>query len=205
MPKGDKNAERINNETPIERGRRMRGLTISQEDILKASLPAPTDEQIHNMLNVGGRPRCFESPESMAIEIEGYFQSLTAPLYDESGAQIGVRWIGKPTVGGLAVYLGVERTTVNNYAKSDRFSLLLKRAKDIIHSFNEQMLADGRNCIGAINTLVNLREGWVSDQRNIQIEPILPDNKAKSTLEIADFLDSKALPESEIKNLTDEN
>lgn len=202
MAKGEKNALRIQNETTIERGNRMRGLTLSQEDILKASLPAPTDEQIHNMLNVGGRPLCFESPEDMSREIEGYFKSLTAPVFDDENVQVGVRWVGKPTVGGLAVYLGVDRKTVFNYSKSDRFSPLLKRAKDIIHSFNEQMLADGRNCIGAINTLVNLRDGWVSDQRNIQIEPVLPDAGAKPVDEIATFLDTVELPG---ENLTDEN
>lgn len=196
MPKGEKNAVRIKGESDIERGRRMRGLTISEEDILKTSLPAPTDEQIHNMLNPSFKPRCFKSAEDMSKEIEGYFKSLTAPVFDENNVQIGVRWIGKPTVGGLAVYLAVDRKTVFNYTKSDEFSPLLKRAKDIIHAFNEGMLADGRNPVGAINTLVNLRDGWVSDQKNIQIEPKLPDNGAKSADEITDFLDSKALPES---------
>lgn len=205
MPKGEKNAERIQNETSLDRGNRMRGLTISEEDILKASIPAPTDEQIHNMLNPSFQPRCFKSPEDMAREIEEYFKSLTAPVFDDEGAQIGVRWIGKPTVGGLAVYLAVDRKTVFNYSKSDQFSPLLKRAKDIIHAFNESMLADGRNPVGAINTLVNLRDGWVSDQKNIQIEPVLPDTGAKPVDEIASFLDSKALPEAEIKNLTDGN
>lgn len=197
MPKGDKNALRIKNESDIERGHRMRGLTVSEEDILKSSIPAPTDEQIHNMLNPSFQPRCFKSAEDMSKEIEGYFKSLTAPVFDDKGIQIGVRWIGKPTVGGLAVYLAVDRKTVFNYSKSDEFSTLLKRAKDIIHSFNEQMLADGRNCIGAINTLVNLRDGWVSDQKNIQIEPKLPDNGAKSADEITAFLDERALPESD--------
>lgn len=197
MPKGEKNAVRIKNESPEEKNERMKGLTVTSEDILKSSLPAPTDEQIHNMLNTGGRPLCFESPEDMAREIEGYFKSLTATVFDNNGVSVGKRWIGKPTVGGLAVYLGVDRKTIFNYSKSDRFSPLIKRAKDIIHSFNEQMLADGRNCIGAINTLVNLRDGWVSDQKNIQIEPKLPDNGAKSADEITAFLDNRALPESD--------
>lgn len=195
MPKGEKNAVRIKSESNVERGNRMRGLTISEEDILKSSLPAPTDEQIHNMLNLGGRPLCFESPEDMAREIENYFKSLTTPVFDENNVCIGKRWIGKPTVGGLAVYLGVDRKTVFNYSKSDRFSPLLKRAKDIIHAFNEGMLADGRNPVGAINTLVNLRDGWVSDQKNIQIEPVMPDPGARSADEITAFLDEKSLPE----------
>lgn len=197
MPKGDKNAVRIKNETPEETYERIKGLTVTQEDILKSSLPAPTDEQIHNMLNFAGRPLCFESPKIMANEIEKYFKSLTAPIFDEKGICIGKRWIGKPTVGGLAVYLGVDRKTVFNYSKSDEFSPLIKRAKDIIHAFNEGMLADGRNPVGAINTLVNLREGWVSDQKNIQIEPIMPDNGAKSKDEISEFLSQRALPESD--------
>jgi hypothetical protein len=191
-----KKGMKMTNITDEDRERRRGTLTVTNEDVLKGSIPAPSPEKIHNMLfNVGGRPKCFESPEDMARGIEDYFMSLTVPVFDERGVQVGTRWAGKPTIGGLAVHLACDRRTINEYTKSDEFSPLIKRAKDIIHAFNEQMLVDGRNPVGAINYLVNIREGWVSDQRNIKIEPVMPDVGAKSTDEIAAFLDDKALPE----------
>ena len=74
---------------------------------------------------------------------------------------------------------------------------VIKRAKDIIHAFNEGMLSEGKNVVGEINTLVNLREGWVADEKTIKVEPIMPDNGARSTAEITAFLDDKALPPGE--------
>lgn len=191
-----KKGMKMTNLTEEDRERRRGTLTVTQEDVLKGSIPAPSPDKIHNMLhNLGGRPKCFESPEVMAAGIEDYFLSLTVPVFDEEGIQIGTRWAGKPTIGGLAVHLACDRRTINEYTKSDQFSPLIKRAKDIIHAFNEQMLVDGRNPVGAINYLVNIREGWVSDQKNIKVEPVMPDVGAKSADEIVAFLDDKALPE----------
>lgn len=181
-----------------DRERRRGNFCVTTEDVIKSSIPAPSDEQIHRMLNVGGRPKCFESPEDMVEGIEDYFKGLTTTVVDENGNVLGSRWIGRPTFGGLAVSLGVSRRTLFEYSKSDEFLPLIKNAKDIIHAFNEQMLADGRNPVGAINTLVNLRDGWVSDQKNIQIEATIPDNGAKSADEITAFLDDRALPEGKI-------
>ena len=186
-----------------EQNRRKGIFSVTQADVLKAAIDAPTPEQIHKMLYTVGRPRCFENPEQMAKEIEGYFNSLVTTVYDEEGNVLEVKWKSKPTFGSMAVYLGVDRRTLFEYSKSDEFLPLIKRAKGIIHAFNEQMLADGRNPVGAINTLVNLRDGWVSDQKNITIEPVQPDNGAKTTGEIIDFLDDVSLPESQ--NLTESN
>jgi hypothetical protein len=104
----------------------------------------------------------------------------------------------KPTVGGLAIHLGVARETVWAYSKSDQFSNLIKKAKEIITNFTEEMLIEGKNPVGAINTLVNLRVGWVADEKTIKIEPVAPDNGAKSPEEIAAFLDERALPDADI-------
>lgn len=196
MPKGEKNAVRIKNETPEQRNHRMRGIVVSDEEIAKNSLPAPSIEKIHALLNRGaGQPPCFSSEEELSKAVESYFASLLAPYYDERGVEVGTKWIGKPTLGGLAIHLGCDRQTVFNYSKSDRYFYIIKSAKDIIHAFNEGMLTEGKNVVGAINTLVNLRDGWVADEKTIKIEPVMPDNGARSTSEIADFLDGKALPE----------
>lgn len=198
MPKGEKNAVRIKNETPAQRNHRMRGIVVSDEEVAKNSLPAPSIGEIHALLNRGaGQPPCFESREALMTAVESYFDSLLAPYYDERGVEIGTKWIGKPTLGGLAIHLCCDRSTIWNYSKSDRYFDIIKSAKDIIHAFNEGMLSEGKNVVGAINTLVNLRQGWVADEKTIKIEPIVSDNGARSADEITAFLDDKALPESD--------
>ena len=63
--------------------------------------------------------------------------------------------------------------------------------------FTEELLIEGKNIPGAINTLINLRVGWVADEKTIKIEPTMQDNGAKSKDEISEFLSQRALPESE--------
>lgn len=196
MPKGEKNALRIKNETMAQRVNRMRGIVVSDEEVAKKSLPAPSIEKIHSLLSRGaGQPPCFANEEELSVAIESYFATLLAPHYDENGVQIGTRWIGKPTLGGLAIHLECDRQTIFNYSKSDRYFYIIKRAKDIIHAFNEGMLSEGQNVVGAINTLVNLRDGWVADEKTIKIEPVMPDKEARTEGEILDFLDEKSLPQ----------
>ncbi len=185
----------MKNITPADRERRQRTLTVTQEEVVKASIVAPSPEVIHNFLT--GRPPAYATEEELQTKIEEYFGTLLAPEYDEQGVQVGMRWMNKPTVGGLAVHLGIDRVTLHNYGKSDRFFNIIKRAKDLIHAFNEQMLTEGKNPVGAINTLINTSSFWVSDQRNIRLEPVIQEVSAKTTDEIAEFLDDRALPESD--------
>lgn len=193
MAKGDG----VKNESLEAREHRMRGVTISNEELVKNAIPAPSLDKIHALLTNNGRPPCFDSPEAMNAEIEDYFVSLLAPTFDENGVQNGLRWVRKPTIGGLAIHLGVSRDTIWRYSKSDRFSDSIKRAKDIIANFTEEMLIEGKNPVGAINTLVNLHVGWVADEKTIKVEPVMPDAGARSTDEIVAFLDDKALPDVE--------
>lgn len=188
------------NESLAERENRMRGvaLVVNEEDLAKNTINAPSLEKIHDLLQGAGKvghPPCFESVEAMADGIEDYFASCMAPIFDKNGVQMGMRWMRKPTVGGLAIHLGVSRDTIWRYSKSDQFSDLIKKAKEIITNFTEEMLIEGKNPVGAINTLVNLRIGWVADEKTIKVEPVVPNNQAKSPEEIAAFLDERALPE----------
>jgi hypothetical protein len=199
MPKGEKNAVRIKNETPAQRGHRMRGVTISDEEVKKNAIPAPSPDKIHALLTNGGRPPCFETEADLTAAIEDYFNSCLTPIIDEqTGVVTGMRWWKKPTLGGLAIHLGCTRETIWNYGKSDRYFNTIKKAKDIITNFTEELLIEGKNPVGAINTLVNLRVGWVADEKTIKVEPVMPDNGAKTTDEITAFLDERALPEGKI-------
>ncbi len=188
-----KKGMKMKNLTPEDRERRVQQMAISEKDVKGSDIAAPSPDVIHRFLS--GRPPAYSTEEELQREIEDYFNSLIVAVYDEQGIQIGMRWRNKPTVGGLAVHLGIDRTTMHNYSKSDQFFDTIKKAKDLIHSFNEQMLTEGKNPVGAINTLINTSQFWVSDQKNIRIEPKMPDNEAKSADEITEFLETKALPE----------
>lgn len=194
MPKGDG----VKNETQVQRAHRMRGVTISDEEVKKNAIPAPSVDKIHALLTNKGKPPIFETEEKLTAAIEDYFNSCLTPMVDEeTGLVIGMKWWKKPTLGGLAIHLGVTRETIWNYGKSDLHFNTIKKAKDIITNFTEELLIEGKNPVGAINTLVNLRVGWVADEKTIKVEPVMPDNGAKSADEITAFLDERALPPGE--------
>ena len=190
-----KKGMKMKNLTDEDRERRVRQMAVTEQDVLSSDIAAPSPEVIHRFLS--GRKPIYTTEEELQAEIEDYFNSLLVTVYDEKGIQVGLKWRNKPTVGGLAVHLGIDRMTMHNYSKSDRFFDTIKKAKDLIHSFNEHMLTEGKNPVGAINTLINTSNFWVSDQKNIRVEPVIPDTGAKSRDEITDFLENRALPESD--------
>lgn len=185
------------NETAVARANRMRGvaMVIDEAELVKSAIPAPSLDKIHNLLSNTGRPPCFDSEEALREEIEDYFASCLTPVYDENNVVVGVKWTRKPTIGGLAIHLGCTRQTIWNYSQSEKFFDLIKRAKDVITNFTEELLIEGKNPVGAINTLVNLRVGWVADEKTIKVEPVVPDRGAQSAEEIAAYLDDRSLPE----------
>lgn len=199
MPKGEKNAVRIKNETDVERKHRMRGVVVASPEDAKRIIFAPDADKIQNLLLRGpGCPPCFDTAEALAKEVNNYFMSLIAPVTDENGTVIGSRWIRKPTLSGLATFLGCSRQTIWEYSKSDEKSYIIKNAKNLIAEYAEDAMLDGGNPAAYINYLLNLRmeTPWIADEKTIKVEPVMPDNGAKSADEISAFLDTKALPES---------
>ena len=193
-----KKGMKMKNLTETDIQRRQGNFAVTQEEVAKSAIPAPMPDKIHKFLKSGpGDFSAFESEEELQKEIEGYFNSCFFFETDENNVITGVKWLRKPTLSGLAIHLGVARETIWKYGKSDRFGNTIKRAKDIITNFTEELLIEGKNPVGAINTLVNLRVGWVADEKTIKLEPVMPDNGAKSTEEITAFLDDKALPGAE--------
>lgn len=187
---------KMQNLTPSDIERRKGNFAVTQEEVAKAAIPAPMPDKISKFLKAGpGTFSAFESEEQLQAEIEDYFNSCVVYETNEDGVVIGARWVKKPTLSGLAIHLGVARETIWSYGKSDRFGNTIKRAKDIITNFTEELLIEGKNIPGAINTLVNLRVGWVADEKTIKVEPVIPDPGARSADEITAFLDEKSLPE----------
>jgi hypothetical protein len=88
-----------------------------------------------------GRPRIFETPEDMEIAVEEYFEYCEAnhrPL----------------TIAGLAMALGMGRTTLHDYSVKGDFAAVVKRAKRLVEVSVEERLF-GNNATGSIFWLKN--------------------------------------------------
>lgn len=98
-----------------------------------------------------GRPLKYTSVEDMQRDIDEYFAEC-----DE---------IGKPyTVSGLAYALGTNRQTLINYEAKEGFFDTIKRAKEKIETFNEEMLYS--KDVPTTGVIFNLKNnyGWKDTQ-----------------------------------------
>lgn len=75
--------------------------------------------------NSGGRPPIYDNPEEAHEKCNEYF------LYCIDKEE-------KPTITGLALYLGFSsRSTLNEYAKKEEFSYIIKRAMLVVENSYE--------------------------------------------------------------------
>ena len=111
-----------------------------------------------------GRPLLYPDPKKLQAKIDEYFAEHTGIV------QIGttkdgypITQVKAPTVSGLNYFLGFsDRTSLDEYAKYDGFSLTVKRAKLRIHQFAEQQLFENGKPTGAIFWLKN--NGWHAEE-----------------------------------------
>lgn len=130
------------------------------------------------VVNKGGRPLRFKSPEELELRIEAYFE------YAKENKEVA-------TVGGLAWYLGTNRQCLLRYQDEDSellksvdesarraFRDTIKNAKARIEAGIEQTLFNKNSVVGGIFTLKN-NFGWVDkqeiEQTNKTIEVSLED------------------------------
>jgi hypothetical protein len=98
------------------------------------------------MVNLGGRPAHFETPEEMAKAIQAVFDN---PDFDF-------------TITGLAFDLGfADRQSLYDYEKRDGFSCIVKKARLAVERAYEAKLS-GNTVTGAIFALKNM--GWKDKQ-----------------------------------------
>ena len=64
------------------------------------------------------------------------------------------------TMTGLALALNIDRKTLLNYGKTDKFFPLVKRARDMCQQYAEARLFDRDGANGAKFALTNNYEGW---------------------------------------------
>lgn len=108
------------------------------------------------VIQLVGRPLKYTSVEDMQRDIDKYFAEC-----DEKG---------KPyTVSGLAYALGTNRQTIINYESKEEFFDTVKRAKEKIELFNEEMLYS--KDVSTTGVIFNLKNnyGW-KDKQEIEAE-----------------------------------
>lgn len=109
-----------------------------------------------------GRPRKFTDPAEFERKIEEYFESCWVDKITEHTDKDGavtmstVRYQNRPyTVAGLALALNMTRETLCQYVKDGEFSDIVKKAKQKIEMFVEEILLEGKNAAGPIFWLKN--------------------------------------------------
>ncbi len=107
--------------------------------------------------NPVGRPRKWKTVEELDQAIQKYFDDCKE--LDDDGNQIG--WKRPLTITGLAIAVDSCRDTLLDYQNhyDGEFSDTIKKAKQIVESYAEEYLFNGKNTAGAIFNLVN-NYGW---------------------------------------------
>jgi hypothetical protein len=97
-----------------------------------------------------GRPLKFKTPKEIEDKANEYFN-----MCDEKG---------KPyTITGLAIALDTDRKTLINYGEKEEFFHTIKKVKQIVENYAEEMLYRSSNTAGVIFNLKN-NYGWVDKQ-----------------------------------------
>lgn len=108
---------------------------------------------------MAGRPLLFQSEQELQDKITEYLTDYCG-LDEYGNISSTVKFKMVPTVTGLALYLGTSRETLMNYEKKEQFFDTIKKAKDMILSFNESALYSKKiNTAGVIFNLKN-NYGW---------------------------------------------
>lgn len=104
-----------------------------------------------------GRPLAYSDPGELQTAVDTYFASTM-----------------RPTLSGLALHLGIDRTSLYNYKKRDQFFDIIKKAQSRVEAVYEERLV-WDNCLSVIFPLKNM--GW-SDKTQQEISN--PDGTLKN-------------------------
>lgn len=128
-----------------------------------------------------GRPKKY-TKKGLETAVEGYFASIShkvrvldedgEAVYNDVGESIWVReYIRPPTVSGLCLYLGIDRSTWQNYADPrlhPEFRKITAYAKMRMEAYlEEQLLTREKNVQGLIFNLQN-NYGW-REKRKVEL------------------------------------
>ena len=121
------------------------------------------------MKHAGGRPPKYKTVEELQKVIDEYFDFCDARgkkvWDDEKGKEFMESWPAPYTMSGLARRLGMDRRTLLDYSKKDKFSPTIKAARERVHEDVETRLMDGKAQAGAIFNLKNNFD-WKDESRH---------------------------------------
>lgn len=105
-----------------------------------------------------GQPLIFKTAKELKVRIDKYFE-----IED------------KPTLAGLAYYLGIDRQTLYNYKKREAYFDIIKMARDHIEYIYEQRLLYSDKPTGVIFALKNMNwtDRQIVEQTTEHIVPIM--------------------------------
>jgi|SRR5882672_6391546 len=118
-----------------------------------------------------GRPPIYDDPEKLEHECLKYFDNCRRERTIEGQLETFTPvdyWVIKPTVTGLALFLGfADKTTLYEYRDKKNFSYSIKRALTQIEQYHEEGLCDN-NVAGRIFALKNM--GWSDRHETAQVD-----------------------------------
>lgn len=106
----------------------------------------------------GGRPPIWNKASELSDMVDEYFNQTN-----------------RPTLSGLAVFLGVDRQTIYNYKEKDEFFDIIKRATAKVESIYEERAIYENNPTGVIFALKNM--GWsdkIENKTDMKVSGIKP-------------------------------
>ena len=151
---------------------------------------------------LGGRPLKFKDAEELKQDAQKYFDSCWeeewVPVKNKDGLINGwtqqfdkdgnplIRLKERPTVTGLAIALGTNRMTLNDYdRRNDDIGSIIKEAKALVEYYYEKGVAEGDiHPATGIFALKNF--GWtdaIQINTNAQPEQLTPDDIKKQLRE----------------------
>lgn len=113
-----------------------------------------------------GQPPKYDSISELEIAIEGYFEHIKGEFHFETDSEdeskdikVFDRYAEPATITGLCLFLGFEsRQSFHDYAKNDKFSYTIKKARLRIENAYEISLNYSKQPAAQIFALKNL--GW---------------------------------------------
>lgn len=113
-----------------------------------------------------GRPLLFKSAAQLEKKINEYFDACDNRIVEvlSMGKVVKVKSPAPYGMAGLAYHLGMERRTLINYGKRDKFFLTIRKARARVEKDIENRLMEA-NTTGAIFNLKN-NFGWEDKTRS---------------------------------------
>jgi len=114
------------------------------------------------MAHPGGRPPSFTDPIELQNLVDEFFKNEP-----------------RPTLAGLAVHIGIARSTFYEYEKIDEFSDIIKKARQKVEALYEQRLVYESNPTGVIFALKNMtwkdRSDFTTDDKPLNFNQLTDD------------------------------